>query len=356
MMRPNLRYTRAGSLAVLAIALGIAGTACSSSGGGTPADASGSSAGASGGGALLPITYAGPTAPNGIAAQMAYGQQEGIFKKYGFDLKIVYPANTATAAIIPDIANGTFTISTAQPTAMMQEYEAGVKTTGIFGFLVKNPTGITMNKKAGVATPQQLKGKTLGVSTGSANIEVTPKYLAHYGLSESDVKVVTESLAALPGSLISGQIDGIIAFPYAIDPQVNAKGVQTNDLLFNQAGINEMQQVFAVGNSWMQAHESVMPNLVKALEESTEGAIKDPDEAAKDLIATAPATAPSQAVTKAQWLASVPFMTTPNTQGHPIGYMAPEDWQETLKYAETYLSAKPMNPALVYTDKYISGS
>jgi NitT/TauT family transport system substrate-binding protein len=356
MMRPNLRYTRAGSLAVLAIALGIAGTACSSSGGGTPADASGSSAGASGTGALLPITYAGPTAPNGIAAQMAYGQQEGIFKKYGFDLKIVYPANTATAAIIPDIANGTFTISTAQPTAMMQEYEAGVKTTGIFGFLVKNPTGITMNKKAGVATPQQLKGKTLGVSTGSANIEVTPKYLAHYGLSESDVKVVTESLAALPGSLISGQIDGIIAFPYAIDPQVNAKGVQTNDLLFNQAGINEMQQVFAVGNSWMQAHESVMPNLVKALEESTEGAIKDPDEAAKDLIATAPATAPSQAVTKAQWLASVPFMTTPNTQGHPIGYMAPEDWQETLKYAETYLSAKPMNPALVYTDKYISGS
>jgi NitT/TauT family transport system substrate-binding protein len=356
MMRPNLRYTRAGSLAVLAIALGIAGTACSSSGGGTSADASGSSAGASGSGALLPITYAGPTAPNGIAAQMAYGQQEGIFKKYGFDLKIVYPANTATAAIIPDIANGTFTISTAQPTAMMQEYEAGVKTTGIFGFLVKNPTGITMNKKAGVATPQQLKGKTLGVSTGSANIEVTPKYLAHYGLSESDVKVVTESLAALPGSLISGQIDGIIAFPYAIDPQVNAKGVQTNDLLFNQAGINEMQQVFAVGNSWMQAHESVMPNLVKALEESTEGAIKDPDEAAKDLVATAPATAPSQTVTKAQWLASVPFMTTPNTAGHPIGYMAPEDWAETLKYAETYLSAKPMNPALVYTDKYISGS
>jgi NitT/TauT family transport system substrate-binding protein len=213
-----------------------------------------------------------------------------------------------------------------------------------------------MNKKAGVATPQQLKGKTLGVSTGSANIEVTPKYLAHYGLNESDVKVVTESLAALPGSLISGQIDGIVAFPYAIDPQVNAKGVQTNDLLFNQAGINEMQQVFAVGNTWMQAHESMMPNLVKALEESTEGAIKDPDEAAKDLVATAPATAPSQAVTKAQWLASVPFMTTPNTQGHPIGYMAPEDWQGTLKYAETYLSAKPMNPALVYTDKYISGS
>jgi NitT/TauT family transport system substrate-binding protein len=356
MMRPNRRYTSAGSLAALAIAVAIVGTACSSSGGATSAGTSGSSAAGSGSSALLPITYAGPTAPNGIAAQMAYGQQEGIFKKYGFDLKIVYPANTATAAIIPDIANGTFTISTAQPTAMMQEYEAGVKTTGIFGFLVKNPTGITMNKKAGVATPQQLKGKTLGVSTGSANIEVTPKYLAHYGLSESDVKVVTESLAALPGSLISGQIDGIIAFPYAIDPQVNAKGVQTNDLLFNQAGINEMQQVFAVGNSWMQAHESMMPNLVKALEESTEGAIKDPDEAAKDLIATAPATAPSQAVTKAQWLASVPFMTTPNTQGHPIGYMAPEDWQETLKYAETYLSAKPMNPALVYTDKYISGS
>jgi NitT/TauT family transport system substrate-binding protein len=356
MMRPNLRYTRAGSLAAVAIAAAVAVTACSSSGGGTSAGASGSSAGGSGSGALVPITYAGPTAPNGIAAQMAYGQQEGIFKKLGFDLKIVYPANTATAAIIPDIANGTFTISTAQPTAMMQEYEAGVKTTAIFGFLVKNPTGITLNKKAGVSSPQQLKGKTLGVSTGSANIEVTPKYLAQYGLSESDVKVVTESLAALPGSLISGQIDGIIAFPYAIDPQVNAKGVQTNDLLFTNAGINEMQQVFAVGNSWMQAHESLVPNLVKALEESTEGALKNPDEAAKDLVATAPATAPAQSVTKSQWLASVPFMTTPNTQGHPIGYMSSTDWQETLKYAETYLNLKPMDPSLVYTDKYISGS
>jgi NitT/TauT family transport system substrate-binding protein len=343
-----MRFVRQGGpAAVLAVMLAILGSACSSSN-------SGSSGGSSA--ALTPITYAGPAAPNGIAAQMAYGQQEGIFKKYGFDLKIVYPANTATAAIIPDIANGTFTISTAQPTAMMQEYEAGVKVTGIYGFLVKNPTGITMNKKAGVTTPAELKGKTLGVSTGSANIEVTPNYLAHYGLNESEVKVVTESLAALPGSLISGQIDGIIAFPYAIDPAVNAKGVQTNDLLFANAGINEMQQVFAVGNAWMQAHLSLMPNLVKALAQSTEGALKNPDEAAKDLVATAPATAPSQSVVKAQWLASVPFMSTVNTTGHPTGYMASADWQQTLQFAETYLKLKPMNPSLVYTDKYIPAS
>jgi NitT/TauT family transport system substrate-binding protein len=348
MIRLNVRFARrGGSAAVLAVALTLVGSACSSS-------SSGNSAGSSR--ALTPITYAGPSAPNGIAAQMAYGQKEGIFKKYGFDLKIVYPANTATAAIIPDIANGTFTISTAQPTAMMQEYQAGVKVTGIFGFLEKNPTGITMNKKAGVTTPQDLKGKTLGVSTGSANIDVTPKYLAHYGLSENDVKVVTESLAALPGSLISGQISGVIAFPYAIDPTVNAKGVQTNDLFFASAGINEIQQVFAVGNKWMQAHQKLMPNLVKALAEATAGAIKNPDEAAKDLVATAPATAPSQAVTKAQWLASVPFMTSVNTKGHPVGYMAPEDWQETLQYAEAYLKLKPIAPSLVYTDKYIPAS
>jgi len=345
MNRSNVRFVRrTGPAAVLAMTVALLGSACSG----------GSSA--AGGDALTTITYAGPAAPNGIAAQMAYGQQEGIFKKYGFDLKIVYPANTATAAIIPDIANGTFTIATAQPTAMMQEYEAGVKVTGIYGFLVKNPTGITLNKKAGVTTPAELKGKTLGVSTGSANIEVTPKYLAHYGLNESDVKVVTESLAALPGSLISGQIDGIIAFPYAIDPAVNAKGVQTNDLFFSQAGINEMQQVFAVGNAWMQAHMSLMPNLVKALAESTQGALQNPAEAAKDLVATAPATAPSQSVVKSQWLASVPFMTTANTTGHPTGYMAPADWQETLQFAETYLKLAPMNPALVYTDKYIPAS
>ena len=86
MMRPNRRYTSAGSLAALAIAVAIVGTACSSSGGATSAGTSGSSAAGSGSSALLPITYAGPTAPNGIAAQMAYGQQEGIFKKYGCDL------------------------------------------------------------------------------------------------------------------------------------------------------------------------------------------------------------------------------------------------------------------------------
>ena len=352
MMRPNVRFVRrGGSAVVLAITLTLVSSACSSSG---SSSAGGSSSGSST--ALTPITYAGPAAPNGIAAQIAYGQQEGIFKKYGFDLKIVYPANTATAAIIPDIANGTFTFATAQPTAMMQEYEAGVKVTGVYGFLDKNPTGITLNKKADVSTPAELKGKTLGVSTGSANIQVTPAYLAHYGLNESDVKVVTESLAALPGSLISGQIDGIVAFPYAIDPQVNAKGVQTNDLLFANAGINEMQQVFAVGNTWMQAHLSQMPNLVKAIAESTQGALKNPDEAAKDLVATAPATAPSQDVTKAQWLASQPFMTTSASEGHPIGYMAAADWEQTLKYGESYLKLKPIDPSLVYTDKYIPTS
>src|SRR5215467_11136356 len=107
-MRPNVRFVRrGGSAAVLAITLALLASACSSSGSGSSAGNGNSNSNSGSSGALTPITYAGPSAPNGIAAQMAYGQQEGIFKKYGFDLKIMYPANTATAAIIPDIANGT---------------------------------------------------------------------------------------------------------------------------------------------------------------------------------------------------------------------------------------------------------
>ena len=295
------------------------------------------------------VKFAGPPDPNGLVASMAYGVKEGIFKKHNIDFQISYPSQSNLAML----DNDTFNMMAADPIQMIAQYDAGVKLLAPADFLPRNEAGITLRKADGITSPSQLAGKTLGVPPGSSLPLQLGIYMQHFGLPAESVKVVNLSLTALPGALVSKKIDGILAYPAGIDPKIAALGMQANDMLFSDAGIGPMSTVWALSAKWAATHESAMPNLVAAVVEATEGAMKNPEQASRDLIATAPATAPKFDVVLAQLKALVPYMTTPNTVGHTIGWMSPKDWQNTLDFAVQALHYQPMDVTALYTNKYI---
>lgn len=314
-----------------------------------------SSAKGSNGQKLTTINFAGPTAPNGIVSQIAYGKYEGFFAKHGIDLEISYPSNSGGASVIDLVANGRYQLVEGTPTAMLGDYASGVKTLGIFGFLEKNASGISVPKDRGATTPEQLKGLTIGVATGSDTINVLPAYLAHFGLKPSDVKIQQLSLSALPTALKSRSIDAIAAYPYAFDPQLRGLGLDPVDFLFTDAGINTIQAVFAVSADWAKQNPDVVKELGAALRESTDAAIKDPAKAAADLVKSAPGTAPPVDIVQQQWEATEPYFTTENSKGQPLGYMAPKDWEDTVAYGAQYLGRQKIDPTPVYTNQYVPG-
>lgn len=348
MSMERTNYKRRLALVVCAAVSVLTIAACGSSSSGKPA-ADGSTAPQP----LVSIKFSGGASPNGTTANIAYGIKEGIFKKYGFDVEMVFPANSSSTSVIPLLAKGTITMAYGYPAAMMANYDAGVKTLGIFAYLEKNPTGIIVPTKLGINTPQDLKGKTIAELNGSVNGRVLPEFLKYYGLKASDVKVVGTSLPALTTSVLTGTVDGAMVQPLSVGPNLASKGMETHSFFFSDAGIEQMQGVIAVGADWAQEHKAQLPNLVKALQESLKLAVANPDVAAKDLISFAPATAPTPDVTKQQFLNQQEFLDTPSTKGQPLGYMAPKDWEDTLAFGIKYLGAKQMDTSVLYTNEYI---
>lgn len=350
MSRPRSRF--AAFAAVVSVTALGALTACSSSGSSSSSSAAAAaSSGSASSGSLVNVTFAGPSAPNGIVAQMAYGQEEGIFKKYGINLTVKYPTS-GSSTIGPLLENGTYQLAEIPASTVLQDYEQGVKLTAVAGFLQKNALGISVLTKDHITTAKDLVGKTLGYPTGTPENEVLDTYLKQNGVSPSSVHTIALSLSALATALISGKISGIVAYPYAYNPNIDSQGYQASSILFTPA-ISTMTAVFVVSADWAKSHASIMPNLVKAIQESTADAIKDPATAAKDLLATAPGSAPSLAATQAQWIGTIPYLTTSNDAGKPMGWMSPADWASTVAFSEKYLGLKSMDPSLIYTNAYV---
>jgi NitT/TauT family transport system substrate-binding protein len=302
---------------------------------------------------MATVKFAGPNAPNGIVAQVAYGVKEGIFAKHHINLEISYPS-TGVSELLPLLANGTYDLSIQEPASMMTAYQDGVKTVAVFAEDEASADGITMEASSGIKTLKQLEGKTLGYPTGSTSNVETSTVLKRAGVDPSKVKFVALSFASLESALISHRIDGIVAFAYAYDALLQAQGIKNSDFLFKNYGINDISGVFAAGATWAKQNPTVVKNLDAALQESTEAALAHPEQAAKDLIATAPASSPSLSATMAQWTNNKPYLKSSATASEPYGYMSLSDWQASLEYAKEYDGFKgQVDLSSLYTNQYL---
>lgn len=325
---------------------------------GAAASASSARAASHGGGhAALFTINAGPLAVNGGTAALQYGFYEGIFKRNGINMKISYASGGGASAIVT-LQNNTFQMSIAAPTALITDYEQGIRVECVAGFLQSLPISLIVNASSGITSPTQLAGHTIGVTAGSATVGFIPAYLAHYGLSESQVTIEQLSSAALVAEQATGQVAGQFASAYATVPPLKKLGIKTLTFPMSAVpGFTEENICWAVSDSFAAAHPRVVKDLVRAIQESELGAEAHPLTAARDLVLSSPATAPPINVTEQEFIESTVNYTTKNDKGHAIGWMSPKDWAQTQSFGQRFLSLVPLNPlSLVYTNKYIDDS
>lgn len=355
--------TRKGSVALtvsLALALAACGSTAAKTASGSPPSSASTGGSASTPQAMTTITLAGAGTPNGVDAPVAYCEFSGVCAKYGINLKIIYPAAGGTSSDASGIANNTFQVAAISGPALLAEYEKGVKLTAVANSYSKSLLGLSVRAEgsdASITTVQQLKGKTIGVSEGSGSGKVLAAYLQHNGLAPSEYKTETMALSALVSSFTLGKVDAAVVYPMDTSPQFNASGVKTRNFYFStDPALTYLYDAWVMSPTWISSHQQATKNFVKALNEATKGAIANPGVAAADLVKSAPHTAPTLAVTTAQWKGNIPFLQSSADSGHPYVYMAKADWNAALQYAEKYEKIKSMDTSLVYTNQYVPAS
>jgi len=210
-----------------------------------------------------------------VAGQIAVwiAKDGGYLAKRGIDADLIYmPATTATQALIAG------EIQLAQVT--------GVSTAGaiLSGADVKIIASV-QNKLAGsiyarpeIKTPEQLKGKRLGISRyGALSDTAVAIFLEHYGLKRgTDVAVL--QMGGLP-EVISAMDKGAIQAGFANPPQtIRARHLGMIELFdLNSLGVELQQTCVTVTSKYLREHRPVVKSFLEAYAEGLQRFMTDRD-------------------------------------------------------------------------------
>ncbi|MTD58002.1 ABC transporter substrate-binding protein [Amycolatopsis pithecellobii] len=304
---------------------------------------------------IVTINFVGFPATTGASAWIFYGNT-GIFQKYGFKLNYL-PTAAATATDAEALKSGRADLSIVSPYQFASYMQTNSGVVSVFGLYQKNPEGILYRKDSGISSPADLAGKTVLAATGAPNIADTQAWLKLHGVD--NVKIQQVALTQELPLLVANRAPAILTLPFSPAPSMAEKGIPTGQFVFADENpeFDALTYVAAAATTWLQNNKELAQNVLKGLQAALVATKADPGKAVDALIKANPTGAPSKTVAVAQAKSVFDYLQTPNDVGHPYGWMSPDDWTETLKYAQKYAGyTGSLDVSKLFTNDYYTST
>jgi NitT/TauT family transport system substrate-binding protein len=125
---------------------------------------------------------------------------------------------------------------------------------------------ILARQDRGITSPEALKGKTVGITVGSAGHFFLNLFLTYHQMPISDVKMVDREPPRLSQALIEGQVDAIVTWePYIFQAR---KILGAKALLLPGEGLFRDDVYFIVGKDYLKNHSQTLKRFLQAIEKS----------------------------------------------------------------------------------------
>ncbi len=183
----------------------------------------------------------------------------------------------------------------------------------------KSPAVLFSLKKTGILTPNDLRGKRIGIKYGDNSEIPIRALLRKIGLSEKDITEVSVSYD--PSPLIQGQVDAFADFAINAPLTVEEKGYQINEILPADYGINMYADVIFTTEDVLRRKRPAIIAFLRATIKGYQYAIDHPDEAVSATLKRDANLKPDHE--RRMFDASVPFW---KPAGSRLGEMKEEDW------------------------------
>ena len=210
--------------------------------------------------------------------------------------------------------------------------EAGVPLVNIAQIFDKSGLMLTCKKASGVSTPKDLKGKTLGVWYGGNEYPFL-SWMGKLNLKPGkDITILKQGFNVDP--LLQNQAACISTMIYNEYWQVVDAGVKESDLVtffYQDQGVASLEDGLYVlaPNLRDKAFVAKMAKFLKASFKGWNDAVKNPEEAAKIVVANDTSGSASLAVQKRQMENVAKLISNANTP--KIGYLDPAAYERTIK-------------------------
>jgi putative hydroxymethylpyrimidine transport system substrate-binding protein len=218
---------------------------------------------------LMPVKVALDWYINPDQAPILVAYAEGFFKEKGLDVEFLTPTDVNEP--IQMLAMGKVDVATTYAPHLIMEAAHGAPLIWLATSVRQPLDCLTVLNSSGIKNPGDLKGKTIGYSSGAFGNSMLKAMLAQYGLSLKDVNLVNVKMNLIQ-ALLTKRVDAVAGMMRFVEPvQIQSMGYPVTLFYPEDYGVPSYDELIFIANSHAQ---KANPELYqKFLEALTEGAV-----------------------------------------------------------------------------------
>jgi putative hydroxymethylpyrimidine transport system substrate-binding protein len=261
--------------------------------------------------------------PNADHAGIYAAEAGKHFDRAGLDVKIRQP--TDPSAPIKQVAAGRVDLAVSYEPEVLRARDEGLKVVAVAALVRKPLTSIISLPSAGIRTPADLKGKTVGTAGIDYQSAFLREVLLEAGVDPSTVKERNVGFALTP-ALLAKRVDATLgAFWNYEGTDLELKGRDPRIIRVDDAGVPTYDELVIVANEdALERDGQRIRAFIGALARGTEDLKDDPERAIDGLLEANPDL-------DAELQRAVVKVTLPlflPARGKPFGHLDAKEWQE----------------------------
>lgn len=279
--------------------------------------------------------------------------EKGFYKEVGLEVDFIEGRGSALSIQRVGAGNNDFGVCDLGTAAL--GISRGVPIKGVAAFNQESPLGVIARAEAGVKGPKDLEGKRLGASAGDAGRMIFPALARVNGVDASRITMITVEPASRQKVLLAGEVDAIIAFWDNNVPELKAKGGNVTYFRYSDFKVNLLGGGFIVHQKTIQERPETIRRFVRASMRGFKHSLEKPEEVADIVMKRHPLSVPRRDVAL-ETLKTIPdLLRSKRTKDKPLGWMAKEDWEDTIRILMEYGGLKdPLPLDRYYTNDFVA--
>jgi NitT/TauT family transport system substrate-binding protein len=264
------------------------------------------------------------------------GVQRGYYREQGIDLTI--GEGKGSASTVQVVASGGDTFGLSDSSSIITGVVRGAAVRAVMSITNRSPYTVEVRKDAGITKFTDLAGKTLAASTGEAGLVLFPALLAAQKMPPDSVNFLRIDPNAKMVAMLQNQVAGMLG---GLDNQsllIPQKGVPIVDFPYADLGVNTVGLCIHASEATIAEKPDLIRRFVVATRRSFEAAAADPEGS----IVAGKVVNPD--LDHDLWLAQLKvglaLIASPRGAGEKIGWMSPQDWDDTVALMKQYQDLK----------------
>ncbi|MFQ5913887.1 MAG: ABC transporter substrate-binding protein [Nitrospinota bacterium] len=280
------------------------------------------------------------------------GLDKGFYKAEGIDLAIQEGRGSSLSAKLVAQKKDAFGISDAG--VVIKSIEKGFPIKIFWLHYQQNPMAVLSIKGKGIRGPKDLIGKKVAGSARASFTILFPSLLKRNGIDPSKVEVFNTNPPFHP-LVLGGKVDAMLGYWMDNKPKLEEFGVEVEVVKYYDWGMNTLSNGLITHVDTLANQPDLVRRFVRATARSWEYARTHIKESIDSLM---PRMQKGKRSTQTKTLENMmQILHTKNTQGKPLGWMSPKDWQDTVDNLYQTGLIKSKSPiGRYFTNDFVQGS